>query len=219
MKKSLWQARQVRNEATAEAYDYFDRNIRPLTKLPSGKVNPTARGLEDNDADAFRHAYVSGVFTQVYGEATADVFGRPNELDPASLYSNSQNPGSKNMDLWNNGVGRKHGKKTNSRKVLLRKVHDALKKGELITDPKDARKYKGAKNDPKNSSKPVVAIGKSKSGRNELFYDTAKQIELSREEFIAKIQEGDYPGYTVKNIRGTPTPVSNPDDRRTNNLS
>ena len=182
-------------------------------------MNPTARGLEDNDVDAFRHAYVSGVFTQVFGENTADVFGRLNELDPTSLYSNSQNPGSENMDLWNNSIGRKYGKKTNSRKVLLRKIHEALKKGELITDPDDTRKYRGAKGDPGKSSKPVVAIGKSKSGRNERFYDTSKQIEFSREEFIAKIEEGAYPGYTVKNIRGTPTPVSNPDDRRSNNHS
>lgn len=219
MKKSLWQAKQVRNDALEEAYVYFDQNIRTLPKLPSGKINPAARGLEDNDVDAFRHSYVSGVFTQIYGEATADVFGRLNELDPASLYSNSQNPGSRNMDLWNNSIGRKYGKKTNSRKALLKKIHEALKKRELITDPKDARKYKGAKGDPGKSSKPVVAISKSKTGRNELFYDTAKQIELSREEFIAKIQEGVYPGYTVKNIRGTSTPVSNPDGRKTNNLS
>lgn len=123
------------------------------------------------------------------------------------------------MDLWNNSIGRKYGKKTNSRKVLLKKIHEALKRGELITDPDDARKYKGAKGDPKNSARPVVAIGKSKSGRNETFCDMARQIEFSREEFIAKIQAGDYPGYTVKNIRGTPTPVSNPDDRKTNNLS
>jgi len=219
MTKSLWQAKQVRNEALEEAYFYFDQNIRPLPKLPSGKINPAARGLEDNDVDAFRHAYVSGVFTQVYGETTADVFGRLAELDPASIYSNSQNPGSKNMDLWNNAVGRKHGKKTNSRKVLLKRIHEALKKGELITNPVDSRKYKGAKGDPKDSSKPVIAIDKSKSGRNELFYDTNKQIELSREEFIVKIQSGGYPGYTVKNIRGTPTPVSNPDGRKANNLS
>lgn len=123
MKKSLWQVKQVKDEALEEAYLYFDQNIRVLPKLPSGKINPVARGLEGNDVDAFRHAYVSGVFTQVYGEETADVFGRLNELDLASLYSNSQNPDSKNMDLWNNGIGRKYGKKTNSRKVLLKKIH------------------------------------------------------------------------------------------------
>jgi hypothetical protein len=45
-------------------YEYFDRHIRPLQKLPNGKVDIHASGLEDNDADAFRHACVSGAYTQ-----------------------------------------------------------------------------------------------------------------------------------------------------------
>ena len=53
----------LKDRAQAEAYEYFDRNIRALPKSSDGKINPRARGLEDNDADAFRHAYVSGVFT------------------------------------------------------------------------------------------------------------------------------------------------------------
>ena len=57
----------LKDRAQAEAYEYFDRNIRALPKSSDGKINPRARGLEDNDVDAFRHAYVGGVFTQEYG--------------------------------------------------------------------------------------------------------------------------------------------------------
>lgn len=209
----------VKSAALDEAYVYFDRTIRPLAKLPDGKVDPAAKGLEDNDVDAFRHAYVSGVFTQTYGEDTADLFGRINELDPASMYSNSRNPKAKNMDLWNNGVGRKLGKKAKNREELLKNVHEALRKGELITDPNDTRVYKGAKRTPGSASKPVIAIGKSKSGRNEWFLDTLKKEVFGRNEFIVRIRAGDYPGYTVKTVNGQPTPVSNPDGRKTNNLS
>ncbi len=69
----------ISNEAEAECYEYFDKNIRPLPKDNNGKIDPSRGGFHDNDVDAFRHAYVSGVFTQVYSETAADIFGRMNE--------------------------------------------------------------------------------------------------------------------------------------------
>jgi len=62
------------------------------------------------------------------------------------------------MDLWNNAIGRKYGNKTKDRKELLKLIHEALKKGELIIDPKDKRKYEGKKSDSINKSKPVVVL-------------------------------------------------------------
>lgn len=38
----------IRDEARDEAYEYFDKNIRLLTKTKDGKVDPTAFGLENN---------------------------------------------------------------------------------------------------------------------------------------------------------------------------
>jgi len=206
-------------EARDEAYEYFDKNIRPLPKDAIGKIDPTAHGLVDNDIDAFRHAYVSGVFTQVYSEKTADIFGRINEHSPLSWYSDAKNPGSLNMDLWNNAIGRKYGKKAKDRKELLKLIHEALDKGELIIAPSDKRNYEGKKSDPINKSKPVVVLKEDKNGRNELFFDLVKNLMFSREEFVAAIEAGNYPAYTVKMIKGLPTPVSNPDGRETNNLS
>jgi hypothetical protein len=51
-------------EARVEAYEYFDRHIRRLPKKSDGKIISRGPELDDNDVDAFRHAYVSGVFTQ-----------------------------------------------------------------------------------------------------------------------------------------------------------
>ncbi|MCY4643506.1 MAG: hypothetical protein OXB88_02715 [Bacteriovoracales bacterium] len=209
----------VMKEARDEAYEYFDKNIRPLTRGKNGKIDPSAVGLENNDVDAFRHAYVSGVFIQVYNEKTADILGRLNEYKIGDLYSNTKYPRSLNMDLWNNSIGRKYGKKAKTRKELLEKIHEALKRGELIIDLTDPRQYDGAKNNPINKSKPVIVLEEGEKGRNEIFFDVEKEEILSRSDFVAKIQAGEYSGYTVKEINGVLTPVSNPDSRETNNLS
>jgi len=148
-----------------------------------------------------------------YNEYVADLLGRMNESLNADLYSN---PGGLNMDLWNNAVGRKYGKKTKNRKELLNRIHKALKEGELVVNPDDPRKYKGASHRA-TKSRPIVVL-KEENGRNEVFYDTAKNIILTREQLIALIEGGQYRGYTIKNIKGAPTPVSNPDGRKTNNL-
>jgi len=65
----------------------------------------------------------------------------------------------------------------------------------------------------------VIVLVESKTGRNELFFDTVKREVLTADGFVARIQAGEYAGYTVKEIKGVLTPVSNPDGRRTNNLS
>jgi hypothetical protein len=96
----------VRDEARDEAYSYFDRFIRPLPKTKNGKIDEIAPGFDDNDVDAFRHAYVSGVFTQKFGEKTADLLGLLNEYSLPAQYSHSLSPRSRNMDFWNNRVGR-----------------------------------------------------------------------------------------------------------------
>jgi hypothetical protein len=208
---------ELKDDARDEAYVYFDKHIRPLTKKADGRIDPTASGLENNDADAFRHAYVSGVFAQEYGEKTADLFGRLNELNPIGR-SQPGDESSINMDLWNNSVGRSCGMKAKSRKALLRAIHKALSRGDLILDPKDTRKYKGTSHDPVNNSKPVIVLHEKKDGRNDVFFDTKTGTVLAVEEFVSLIEAGKYPGYSVKLIHGRPTPVSNPDHRGNNNL-
>ena len=126
-------------EARDEAYDYFDRHIRRLPRNSNGSIDLGSSKRNDNDVDAFRHAYLSGVFTQVHGETTANILGLMNEYDPFGARSNSASPRSRNMDLWNNRVGRRYGKKTCGRKTLLNEIYEALRRGELIIDLKDPR--------------------------------------------------------------------------------
>lgn len=209
----------LKNEARDESYAYFNENIRPLPKDENGKIDPTQSGFHNNDVDAFRHAYVSGVFTIEYSETAADILGRIQEdYNPADVYSNSNNPSSRNMDLWNNAIGRKYGTKTKDRKFLLKLLHTALKNGELIVTPQDSRKYEGATHDSSNKAKPLIVLVEDKKGRNQIFYDTIRKKVFTTEQLVALIKEGIYPTYTVKVIHGIPTPVSNPDYRDTNNL-
>jgi len=205
-------------EARVESYQYFDSNIRQLLRDSKGNIAIVGKGLDDNDVDAFRHAYVSGVFTQEYGETIANILGLANEFDPAGFESNAGSPKSRNMDLWNNRVGRKYGKKTNGRKTLLKLIHKALKNGELIIDLKDAREFAGKTTPPTRMSKPLMAVEKSKSGRNEVYYDLVKKVFFLREELVAQILAGKYKGYSVKVIRGIQTPVSKHDGKIINNI-
>ena len=152
MKLRYLDPRVLRDEAQKEGYKYFDQNIRKIFNLPNGQKAK----LADNDVDAFRHAYASGIFTQVYGEAAADFFGRINEGFLIGWYLNKiedNNPKRLNMELWNNEVGRAYGKKAKDRKQLLEMLHRALKNGELIVDLNDSRDYKGAKPTSVNKAK------------------------------------------------------------------
>lgn len=120
----------IRDEARDEAYEYFNKNIRSLSKTRDGKVDSTVFGLENNDVDAFRHAHVSSVLTMLYGEKNADLLGRLNEYNIFDLYSNSSDPRALNMDLWNNAIGREYGKKAKTRTELRKLIHKALDDGE-----------------------------------------------------------------------------------------
>lgn len=215
MKHLPWK---LRDDAQAEAYRYFDENVRRLPRNAMGVINPSADGFQDNDVDAFRHAYVSGVFTQEYNEFIADLFGRMNEFFTADLYSNSRNPGSLNMDLWNNDVGRKRGKESADRTELLQKILDALKNGDLITVPSDQRRFQGARENPIDPAQLIVVLAENDNGRNEMFFDTTRRICLTRNEFVAEIQSGIHPSYSVKMIAGVAIPVSKPDKNKSNNL-
>ncbi|MFT6068084.1 MAG: hypothetical protein ACJAT2_002330 [Bacteriovoracaceae bacterium] len=208
----------LKNEARDNCYLYFDKNIRPLEKNSNGKIDPSAIGLENNDVDAFRHACVSGVMTIEYSELAADILGRMNEFLTPDLYSNSKDPRSLNMDLWNNAVGRKYGELTNSTEELFKLIHKALDNGELIVALDDSRKYSGLIHNLQNKSKPIIVLKEDENGRNEIFFDLIEGKVFQRSEFILKIKEGLYPNYFVKVINGIETPVSKPDSRETNNL-
>ena len=66
--------------------------------------------------------------------------------------------------------------------------------------------------------KRVSVTSESPSGRNTIFRDNYKKTNMTRSQFVKKIEGGNYPNYHVRNIGGIKTPVSNPDGKSGNNL-
>ena len=194
------------------AYVYFDQNIRRLSRDASGQFDESGGEMRNNDVDAFRHAYVSGAMTQRWGEKIAELLGLIVEV----LGRNPE--AERNMDLWNNAVGRKYGKKTRSLGDLAAYLQWALDAGELIVSLTDPRKYEGRWVYAIDLDKPVVVIEETDTGRNELFFDPVTGDILDRESFVLAIKNQDYPGYRITVVDGVEIPISKSDDRSDNNL-
>lgn len=208
----------LKDEAELEVYRLIDEKYRNLPKGKDGSIDSTAWGFQDNDIDALRHAYVSGVYTQSYGASTAEFLGRLYEYSPGLGSSAPNSERSTNMDLWNNAVGRKYGKKVKGRQQLFKELLRALENGELITDPNDKREYTWQKYLENVPAGAVIVIGKDKKGRNILFYDLHERSVISRADFVDRIRAGKYPRYGLRVVNDVSIPVAKRDASVLNNL-
>ena len=137
---------------------------------------------------------------------------------PFGESSSPNSEASKNMDYWNNEVGRKYGKKAKSREELAELLKKALEAGELIISLDDPRKFGEKTSFKVDPNKPIVVLKENETGRNELFCDLSNGDIFDREGFVASIGNGKYPGYTVASIDGLATPMSKADGVTSNNL-
>lgn len=206
----------LKEEAKLEIYNYIDKNIRPLPKGENGKFNEFAPGFNDNDVDALRHAYVSGVYTMEYDEDTAEKLGTLQELIHSD--SSSAHPGSENMDLWNNSIGRELGKKAKSRDELFKLLQEALKHDRLIINPDDKRQYLGEKYIKEKPKSVVIKLKENNTGANILFFDLSNRVVMTKEEFLIGIKNGQYSNYTYKTVDGVEIPMAKKDGFKFNNL-
>ncbi len=115
------------------------------------QTNPNNPGGDDQ-VDAFRHAFTSAQFTVVESKEYAKTWGDRNEK--YSMTGSAAYPTSTNMDNWNNAVGREIGEEIKKEMgdlknippeklddIIAQKVMERMEKGDLITDPKDPRKF------------------------------------------------------------------------------
>ncbi len=201
-----------------ESYEFADRFIRKLPRKNDGSFDLSSGEFYDNDIDAIRHAYTSGIFTQEYGEKVTEILGDMNELVPFGGNSSSNSPNSKNMDLWNNRIGRKIGLKTSGKLKLFKLILKALKNGELIIDPENDPRINEVSSIKINIKNKVFVVKESKKGKNLFYFDFEKSLILSRSEFISEIKTGNYPFYEIRIVKGDETPVSKKNKNIPNNL-
>lgn len=66
--------------------------------------------------------------------------------------------------------------------------------------------------------KRVTVTNQTDTGRNTKFHDNYTGQDMTRNQFVKAINNGNYDNYHVRVIGGVETPVSNPDITRNNNL-
>ncbi len=100
----------------------------------------------NNEADAFKHAYMQWILGYYLGSDIAAELGNmhENETPYAPI-------GERNMDLWNNSIGREIAEKMRNSKIgfvfespmdiAARNIVEKIRNGELITNIDDPRKF------------------------------------------------------------------------------
>lgn len=66
--------------------------------------------------------------------------------------------------------------------------------------------------------KRVKVTQENETRRNERFHDSYIGVDMTRHQFVREIEKGNYEKYHVRDVNGIPTPVSNPDGTKNNNL-
>lgn len=214
--EKIFRIYQLKDEALLDLYRRLDKDLRPMPKKSDGSIDPYGLGLEDNDVDALRHAFISGVYTLEYNASVAEMLGRLQEF--STFDSRSTSSLSENMDLWNNSVGRAYGRKATSWDELYQMLMKSLKEGELIIEPSDKRKYRGDRSIKRQPKSFVIKIKENKTGANTEFLDVRRKLVLTKDEFISAIRLGRYPGYAIRRHSSGEFPYSTRDRYSFNNL-
>ena len=66
--------------------------------------------------------------------------------------------------------------------------------------------------------KRISVTKENSTGRNTHFHDNYTGANMTRAQFANKINAGQYDNYHVRMVNGVPTPASNPDKSKRNNL-
>jgi hypothetical protein len=123
-----------------ESYLQYEKVFKvALPRGSKGKVIITKTVARNNQIDAFRHAYVSGVFAMKYGNTVAKILGNLKESYDDIFYNQSKQE--KAMDYWNNAIGRRYGIMVKSRGNLAKILKESIAKRELVVEIDDYRCY------------------------------------------------------------------------------
>ena len=157
----------------------------------------------NNEADAFKHAYLSWLLSYKYGgDFVAEQLGNMHENEtPNAPY------GEKNMDLWNNAMGREIAydmkRELGEDYDLLgddwasdyasRKIYEKIQNGELITNPNDRRKYEKLELELLNEKDIIFSDGEFKN-----FDEKVQALKMSQ--YMDYIVDNNWEAPTEKNL-------------------
>ena len=167
----------------------------------------------NNEADAFKHAYMQAHLCLFKNKNEATVASWLHERN-GNKYQGQSN-GEENMDLWNNKIGQEIGEeieqelkgiKNNFTQEqiedwIAHKVMQRMKAGQLITNPNDKRKYS-----PKNNSTGFAVPTEDEHifTQEEIAKMSNEEFEKNEEEIMSQMEQG-----LIKNIRSQNKDFSN----------
>ena len=61
----------LKDEALLDLYTRLDKDLRPMPKKSDGTIDQYCAGLINNNIDALRHAFLSGVYAIEFSSETA----------------------------------------------------------------------------------------------------------------------------------------------------
>ena len=181
----------------------------------------------NNEADAFKHAYMSWVLSYFANDLKSKELGdmHENETPNAPLYE-------RNMDLWNNAIGREIAYEMKwqlgddydllgeewANQTAKRKIWEKMQQGELITNPlKDKRKFENMELERLTENDRIYSDGEFKNFsekvqelkmNNYMDYIVENNWEIpSKENLDKRVLSGELI-YVEKYVRANGTEVS-----------
>ena len=179
-KKSLNPITNFKQEMYNEAGNY--------QKIYGYETNPDPNHASwNNEADAFKHAFMQAIGVQRYYVPTAAIFAKGHELN--GKVNKGQPEAEENMDNWNNRVGREIGLELREmlrndpgakndryiKNLAAELVMQKMREGKLITSPDDPRKFVENKLFTKIDPLVIIAL---------------KGIKYFKEKVIAPLNDG-----------------------------
>ena len=157
----------------------------------------------NNEADAFKHAYMTWHLSWYYGDQKAKELGDMHENETPNAPH-----GEKNMDLWNNAMGREiaYDMKRElgedydllgddwASEYASRKIYEKMRNGELITNPyTDRRKYENLELELLTEKDRVYSDGEFKN-----FDEKVQALKMSK--YMDYIVDNNWEAPTEKNL-------------------
>ena len=169
-------SKKVFDKLTQEKREQFNREVLEATYKAQKKYGFNESSTWNNKSDAFKHAYLSWYLSYYYGQNVAKWLGNMHEDETPNAHF-----GERNMDLWNNQIGRELTEEireyysTKVKKMSKEEISDfvsylikeKIENGELITTPSDKRRYSNMQYDRLKDSDRVFYKGELYEGMDE----------------------------------------------------